>query len=459
MTDDAQSLYWIALAIGSAATWWYVAHARIGWNNAASWALLTMAHGLILKPLFVAFEYPSSELIDITLLQNITLQEYWMGGLFSLVPYALFVAFMFTAGKYHRRVPALQMAKHAVSFREAGLYAILAVAVAGLIGFFIQFPQLLESANKNSIATTDLADYNSGGIWRSMIDLAYVVSICAMLNASRPALRRRNLALAAVSALLWLAYCLLSDQRGLVIFSVVTLLLAYSRFIGPVPRRAIAGIGIVLVCAIIGKTVLRLQAESNGAQADAALVAANFIGQNLIENGKTASVVKAVPHKLDFQYGKTYLDAVLILIPRSLYPDKTTVNLDTVIGNKVFECDAFGACGVPPGFVAESYLNFGPLGVLVCAALYGLLIGHIDARFNRTSKGRLFDLFFLYSFIYCGMAILGSGMSGVITQVITQSAELTLVWFIAGRRRVASRSTASVGAPMTLSPAATKTAT
>jgi hypothetical protein len=205
--------------------------------------------------------------------------------------------------------------------------------------------------------------------------------------------------------------------------------------------------------------VLRLQAESNGAQADAALVAANFIGQNLIENGKTASVVKAVPNKLDFQYGKTYLDAVLILIPRSLYPDKTTVNLDTVIGNKVFECDAFGACGVPPGFVAESYLNFGPLGVLVCAALYGLLIGHIDARFNRTSKGRLFDLFFLYSFIYCGMAILGSGMSGVITQVITQSAELTLVWFIAGRRRVASRSTESVGAPITLGPAATKTAT
>lgn len=439
MTDLAQVMYWILLAGGTAATWWYVARARIGWNNAASWALLTMVHGLVLKPLFVAFEYPSSELIEITLLQNITLEEYWIGGLFSLAPYGIFVAFMFMAGRYDRRVRVPPLAEHAVYFREAPLWAILAVAVAGLLGFFIQFPQLLESANKNSIATLDLAEYNSGGIWRSMIDLAYVVSICATLNASRPAVRRRNLALAALSALLWLVYCFLSDQRGLVIFSVVTLLLAYARFIGPVPKRVIVAIGVLLVCTIIGKTLLRLQNESDGAQADAALVAANFIGQNLIENGKTASVVKAVPNKLDFQYGQTYLNAVLILVPRALYPDKATVNLDTVIGNKVFECGAFGACGVPPGFVAESYLNFGPLGVVVCAALFGSLIGRIDARFNRTSKRQLFDLFFLYSFIYCGMAILGSGMSDVITQVITQSVELTLVWVIAGRRPTAPR--------------------
>jgi oligosaccharide repeat unit polymerase len=441
MSDAAPFLYWTILATGTVMTWWYLAHARIGWSNAASWVLLTMAHGLIFKPLFVAFEYPSSELIELTLLQNITRDEYWVGGLLSLVPYALFVVCMFTAGKYHLRAPVRPIARWAVSFSEGGLYAVLVIAVAGLFGFFIQFPQLLESANKNSIATTDIADYNSGGIWRSMIELAYVVSLCAMLNASRPAVRRRNLALAAVSAFLWLSFCVLSDQRGLVIFSVVTLLLAYARFIGPVPRRVITIIGIALVCAVIGKTVLRLQAESDGAQADAALVAANFIGQNLIENGKTASIVKAVPDKLAFQFGKTYLDAVLILIPRSLYPDKTTVNLDTVIGNKVFECDAFGACGIPPGFVAESYLNFGPLGVMVCAALYGLLIGKVDARFRKAAQGGLFDLFFLYSFIYCGMAILGSGMSGVITQVITQCASLALVWAIAGRRTAVQANT------------------
>jgi len=439
MIDSAQILYWAILATGTAMTWWYVAHAHIGWSSAASWALLTMAHGLIFKPLFVAFEYPSRELIELTLLQNITQDEYWIGGLVSLAPYALFTVCMLTVGRYHRRAPVLPITKRAVSFNEGALCAILAISVAGLFGFFIQFPQLLESANKNTIAKLDLAEYNSGGIWRSLIELAYVVSLCAMLNASRPAVRRRNLALAAVSALLWLFYCLLSDQRGLVIFSVVTLLLAYARFIAPVPRRVITAIGVALILAIIGKTVLRLHSESNETQADAALVAANFIGQNLIENGKTASVVKAVPGKLDFQYGKTYLDAVLILIPRALYPDKTTVNLDTVIGNKVFECDAFGACGVPPGFVAESYLNFGPLSVLVLASLYGLLIGKVDARFRKTGKGGLFDLFYLYSFIYCGMAILGSGMSGVITQVLTQSAELTLIWLIAGRRSAARR--------------------
>lgn len=457
MSEAAPFLYWIVLAIGVAMTWWHLTRARIGWSNAASWVLLTMAHGLILKPLFVAFEYPSRELIEITLLQNITVDEYWVGGLLSLIPYALFLACMFMAGNYRRHAPALPIAKRPVSFSTGALYAILAISVAGLFGFFIQFPQLLESANKNTIATTDLADYNSGGIWRSMIELAYVVSLCALLNASRPAVRRRNLVLATLSAVLWLAYCLLSDQRGLMIFSIVTWLLAYARFIGPVSRRVAVTIFIALVCAVVGKTIVRLNTGAADAQADAALVAANFIGQNLIENGKTASVVKAVPDKLDFQFGKTYLDAVLILIPRSLYPDKTTVNLDTVIGNKVFECDAFGACGVPPGFVGESYLNFGPIGVLVSAALYGLLIGKLDVRFQRTGKGSLFDLFFLYSFIYCGMAILGSGMSGVITQVITQCVELTLIWMIAGRASAVRYKAAQDGARTTADPSAPKT--
>ena len=457
MSDVAPFLYWTALAVGVAMTWWYMARARIGWNNAASWALLTLAHGLIFKPLFVAFEYPSSELIQLTLLQKITVDEYWMGGLLSLIPYAVFVACMLMTGKYRRRASVPRVAARVISFSEGALCGILAIAVAGLFGFFMQFPQLLETANKNSIATLDLADYNSGGVWRSMIDLAYVVSLCAMLNARRPAVRRRNLVLTAVAALLWLSYCLLSDQRGLVIFSVVTYLLAYARFISPVPRRVIAAIVVALVCAVIAKTALRLHAESEDVQADAALVAANFIGQNLIENGKTASIVKAVPGRLDFQFGKTYVDAVLVLIPRSLYPDKTTVNLDTVIGNKVFECDAFGACGVPPGFVAESYLNFGPIGVLVCAALYGLLIGKLDARFRTSSKGSLFDLFFLYSFIYCGMAILGSGMSGVITQVITQSAELAIIWAIAGRRTAARAETARNRANVNPDTVATKT--
>ena len=425
---------------------------RVGLASGAGWVLLTMLHGLLIKPLFVAFEYPSMDLIEITLLQKITVDEYWIGSLVSLIPYALFAGCMLAAGRYHRRLPVRPATTRVASFHEGALCAILAIAVAGLFGFFIQFPQLLESANKNSIATTDIADYNSGGIWRSMIELAYVVSLCAMLNAIKPAVRRRNMALAAVSALLWLSFCLLSDQRGLVIFSVVTLLLAYARFIGPVPRQVITFIGVGLVCVIVGKTVLRLQAESDGAQADVALVAANFIGQNLIENGKTASIVKAVPNTLDYQFGKTYVDAILILVPRALYPEKTTVNLDTVIGNKVFECDAFGACGVPPGFVGESYLNFGPLGVLICAALYGALVGKVDARYRKTAKGGLFDLFYLYSFIYCGMAILGSGMSGVITQVITQSAELTLIWLVAGRRtgprrRVAPRVTQASSGP------------
>lgn len=438
-------VYWLILAVGIALTVWYGWSARIGWNTGASWALLALAHGLVFKPLFVAFAYPSMELIEATLLQKISLDEYWVGSVVVLFPYAIFVSCMFAAGGYRQRRAPRPTPTRAVRFSERALVALLLVALAGFVAFFVQFPQLLESANKNSIATSDIADYSSGGIWRSLVELAYVVSLCALLNAGRPSVRTRNLILFLVAAALWLSFCFLSDQRGLMMFSVVTYLLSYGRFVGAVPKRVVIVIGLILVSAIIGKSIMRLQAETGEAQEDVAAVAANFIGQNLVENGKTVSIIKAVPDTLDFQFGKTYLDSILILVPRALFPEKTTVNLDTVIGNKVFECDAFGACGVPPGMIAESYLNFGPLGVIVCAVLFGTLVGKVDAHFRRVGKGGLFDLFFLYSFIYCGMAILGSGVSGVITQVVTQSGELLLIWLVAGRARPARPRSSAVG--------------
>ncbi len=444
-------LYWLLLALATTLTAWQVRRAHIGWNTCASWALLALAHGLIFKPLFVAFEYPSMELIEVVLLQKITISEYWAGSVILLAPYAVFVACMLGAGRYRDR-PKNDHAGSlkTIHFDERMLAALSMVALFGFVGFFTQFPQLLESANKNSIATADIADYSSGGIWRALVELAYVVSLCALLNAGRVKLKRRNLLLFGVSAALWLTFCFLSDQRGFVIFSVVTYLLAYGRFVGQVPKRAIMLIGMTMVMAIVGKTVMRLQAESGGAQEDVAIVAANFIGQNLVENGKTISIVKAVPQVIDYQLGKTYVDAVLILVPRAIFPDKTTVNLDTIIGNKVFECDAFGACGVPPGMLAESYLNFGAFGAIVLPALFGVLIGKLDARYRRVRSRGLFDLFYLYSFVFCGMAILGSGMSSVITQVLTQGIELGLVWLIAGRhtarRRHAPSATAILSA-------------
>jgi len=425
-------LYFCTLAVLASFTVLLARRSHINLASGAGWVLMTLVHGLFIKPLFVLADFPSPEILDITLFQQTNRHDYWLWGTVLLFAYAAFVAAMFAAGRYHRPVRP-RPAPRAEWFDTGMLTLLLLLAAVGVVGFFVQFPQLLESANKNSIATADVAEYSSGGGWRTLISLSYLISLCALANVGQRHARRASLALFLASAGVWLVFCFLSDQRGSVLFSVITYLIAYSRFIGPLPRKAVLTVLLVLTAAIVGKTAMRLQSE-NGGQDEIAAVAANFVGPNLVENGKTVSVIQAIPAKIEHQLGKTYLDAVLILVPRALYPAKETVNLDTVIGNQVFDCNAFGACGVPPGLMAESYLNFGVLGVVVLAIAMGALVGKIDHRYRCGRRSVTFDLFYMYSLVYCGMAILGSGASSVLTQQLTQGITFGFVLLAAKRR-------------------------
>jgi oligosaccharide repeat unit polymerase len=426
-------LYLLLVCAGAWAIAVYSWRRKITLATGAGWVLMTLLHGLLIKPMFVLLDLPSPEVLDLVVFQKVDREQYWLWGPALLVVYGAFVMAMFFTGQYARAARSAPAGAPAREWFDLRVVALLtAIAVAATAGFFIQFPQLLESANKNSIATTDVADYNSGGAWRALVELAYLASLCCLVNIGQRRSRKLSIFMFGLSALIWLGFCLLSDQRGAVLFSVVTYLMAYGRFIGKPPRRVVTFVLVILVGSILVKTVTRVQAEV-GAQEDLAFAAANLVGQNLIENGKTISIIQATPSRIDYQWGLTYVDAVRILVPRSLYPQKQTVNLDTVIGNQVFDCDAFGACGVPPGLIAESYLNFGVPGVLLLAIAAGAFVGMLDRRHRLGRRSVAFDLFYIYALVYSGMAILGSGVSGLITQFITQGFSLAIVLAVAKR--------------------------
>lgn len=428
-------LYWIFVLLLFITAGFVARRAGVNLASCSGWVLLVMFHGLVIKPIFIFLELPNRTLLELTLLQKISFDEYWFGSLVMLLPYALFLMGMFLVGRYSsNKLPSMRNNMHAVIFSEKALCVIGLIALVGMVAFFIQFPQMLETANKNTLATDDLTEYSSGGIWRALAELSYLASMCALVNLGQQMHQKFNYRIFIALATLWLIFCLLSDQRGAMTFSVVTYLVAYGRWVRPVSRQVILLMGIVVVAFVIGKTALRLQGEGAEPGTDLAAIAANFIGQNFIENGKTISIIKAVPQTLDYQFGKTYLDSLLILVPRALYPDKTTVNLDTLIGNVVFDCGVFGACGVPAGLIGEAYLNFGLAGVPLIAILSGALVGWIDRRFRTPKIGRISDLFFVYSLLFFGMSILGSGYSSVITQLVMQALVMALVVFIAGKR-------------------------
>lgn len=97
--------------------------------------------------------------------------------------------------------------------------------------------------------------------------------------------------------------------------------------------------------------------------------------RNLLGITKTAHIVHAIPDKLDYKYGQTFFLWVYAPIPRAIWPQKPIIGVgaeDTM--KEIFNIPQFIHSGVPPGIVAESYWNFGVLGVFSIMFILGIIL-------------------------------------------------------------------------------------
>ena len=220
----------------------------------------------------------------------------------------------------------------------------------------------------------------------------------------------------------------------LLLFSIIAYMIGYTRYIGKIPKGFIIFAVVAGVFLVLLQTITRLNITESGLDDTIEQSVGNLIGRNYVENSKTISIIKAIPRDIDYQFGKTYFDSLLMLVPRAIFPSKSTVNLDTIIGNKIYDCYSFGSCAIPPGVIAESYLNFGLIGVPVLAALAGALIGLVDRRYRVAQLGSIEDIFFVSSLIFVGMGILGSGFSSIATDLILAIVLIAFIVVLSGRR-------------------------
>lgn len=73
-------------------------------------------------------------------------------------------------------------------------------------------------------------------------------------------------------------------------------------------------------------------------------------------------------------YGESYVNALGLIIPRDLWPDKPLQI--SILFREFFFGDIAG--GVPPGWFGEAYVAFGVLGVVIAGLVLGFLIGRLD---------------------------------------------------------------------------------
>ena len=409
-------------------------------------AVLGMSYGLLIKPLFVALDLPSEDFIQENILSPLTASEYWNGSVLLLGCYALFVFAMLVTSALLGHDRPRRVEHRVVRFSVGNAWLLTVVGLIGVAAFLAQNPDFLAGASKNVLATEDLSEYSGGGALRLVISILYFMPFLMISNIGAGYRRDASRRLLWVSALAWVTFGFLSDQRGMIIFSLFSWFVMYRLAVGPIPKKHLITATAFALVMILVRTTMRLATEDGGALAAADDIIGNYIGRNLVENGKTLIIIKSVPDRLDYAFGSTYLDSMLILVPRSLLEAKATVNIDTIIGMGVFDCRLYGACGVPPGLIAESFFNFGILGVLIMMPLCGWLTAWLD--WKATRGGTLLRTLYAASLVYFALSVLGSSVAAFTTQFIMHILILLITYHAV---RVQRRKPAAQRAPSTLS--------
>lgn len=174
----------------------------------------------------------------------------------------------------------------------------------------------------------------------------------------------------------------------ILIFNVLALAYYYRRVkIGSVVLGLMA-----VVTLVAGMGILR-EVNSFNRRSDDVLDATLGTG-NGFDAVRSTAILDRVPERADFLLGKSYAAAPFFFIPRAVWPDKPSTSLGPWVRTELFGVWSRNA-GWPPGFVAESYVNFGYLGIFIMPFVIGVIMRAIYETF-RPLLGVSFQATVLY---------------------------------------------------------------
>lgn len=159
---------------------------------------------------------------------------------------------------------------------------------------------------------------------------------------------------------------------------------------------------------------------------------------------KTAHVMEGVPRQIDYLYGRTFIDWVLIVVPRTLWPQKPFSGQGKLVGDKIF---GYGdsRTGVPPGLFAEIVMNFGKLAVPFGAFIYGIFLRFLYISFKPYRENPFAVVVYAVSIYPLTFTMLNNQMGQAITHVILNVIPIYLMFSLTtvgiSRRPVSSRLT------------------
>tara|TARA_B100000900_G_C20602354_1_gene726248 strand:+ start:1301 stop:2716 length:1416 start_codon:yes stop_codon:yes gene_type:complete len=161
-----------------------------------------------------------------------------------------------------------------------------------------------------------------------------------------------------------------------------------------------------------------------------------IVGNNNLFGVAKTGVIISHTDANQFKLGTTYASWLFAPVPRIIWKDKPTINPGLIVRKEIMPTGSINNIGggVPPGFVAEAYWNFGIIGIMILSFIWGSFCSSFHKKFIKIFKSanpKNINPYYLviYSAFLIELTIKLAG--GSFTQFLINSFEIILlVWVI-----------------------------
>ena len=143
----------------------------------------------------------------------------------------------------------------------------------------------------------------------------------------------------------------------------------------------------------------------------------------------TTHILLGVPEEMDYKLGASYFTWIFSPIPRSLWPTKPDVSLGKEVKEEIMGQQVIRS-GRPPSFISEGWINFGPVGLIINAVVFGMAMRLVANSLLPIISRYAFAPALYYSLALNIPALANSALSQGIVRILTDMALILLVYFI-----------------------------
>ncbi|MGB3610961.1 MAG: O-antigen polymerase [Cellvibrio sp.] len=323
--------------------------------------------------------------IDDELVQALRLKALVIIGLWGLTCYIFFAA------GFKLKLPMFSTIKKGINAQSTRkvLWLVVLITIFICVGGFLLAVKHVGGISQMLSGISDRSETFKGiGFLRNFAQFGTISAICLLI------LKKRCLAIFVV-LFSFFATASFGGRAAAFIGVLIPFFFAYNYTVRRLPKVWIYSLALMAAIFVVGMERFKY------ANADFSVDRVKAISS--LSRGM-ADIMPSMLHALDigdlnYQYGRTFSNVFVVLIPRKIWPDKPEgLGEDALLGRALIGEEYWG---LPPGPYGVGYLNFGSFGVVLLGAIAGLLSGALyKAYLSNVKEDTLSFLKILYPFVF-----------------------------------------------------------